>query len=467
MLRRRYYNNTSFFPWKFSIYIFLFIVLISVPLFIFLALHHNHSILAHIKVNATVTVNLSSPDMVSQFATGITHTQNDNALGTNKSAIAAEKKLIQSSAVIENVPLMGWGSPDPEPAPGQYSWGVLDSRIEFMHDTGTTEMITLCCAPGWMRPSQYTDDWQYLETAPSPAHYQDFADLAKQVAERYPEVKYFQVWNELKGFYDASTNQWDYAGYTTLYNMVYDAIKSVRPDAKIGGPYISIDNWSTTNAGGWPAHDSALYNQPWGTIDQRSLDVISYWLAHKDGADFIIIDGGTGTKDGTWTTDEFTAANYFPAIYQWIRQQPDGGATLPIGWAEWYPSTPQNYTNINHYNAVLAYDLIVTLKSGYWYALLWGTQGDKQGLNAFPASIMTSNGQPTPEYYTLRAFKDCFGAGTKLYKTSSSSPAITAIASDKKTMLVNHLGTTQVVRVNSVTVILNGYQVLIMNTPDA
>lgn len=118
-----------------------------------------------------------------------------------------------------------------------------------------------------MRPSQYTDDWQYLETAPSPAHYQDFADLAKQVAERYPEVKYFQVWNELKGFYDASTNQWDYADYTTLYNMVYDAIKSVRPDAKL------VDPISVLITGQPQTRVDGLLRTPHSTINRGVLSI--------------------------------------------------------------------------------------------------------------------------------------------------------------------------------------------------
>lgn len=414
--------------------------------------------------SATVTIDLSHPIGTSQFVTGASHTQNDSTLGTNQTVVMSAKQVISQALDNENVPIMGWGSPDPEPSPGTFNWSILDKRMQFMRSTGTTKMITLCCAPGWMRDSAQANDWQFLDARPTTAHFKDFANLAKQVALRYPDVQYFQVWNELKGFYNSSLNRWDYESYTQFYNEVYDAIKSVRPDAKIGGPYVVINTWAAPSAGGFPTTDPTLNRQAWGTIDQRSLDVISYWIANKHGADFLVIDGHTGTREGLWPTDEFAAANYFTAVINWIRKQP-GGATLPIGWAEWYPNASQNWNDINHYNALLAHDLITTLKSGVWYALLWGTQGDAQGLNAHPASFMTSSGQPTTEYATLKSIKDNFGPGTQLYQTTSSTDTLTVLASKTKTMLVNHLGNSQTVTVNGSIITLNPYQVTTIDTP--
>ena len=419
----------------------------------------------HAAGNTTiVTIDLSNLIGTSQFVTGASHTQDDITLyGSRTSA----RQVISSALVFENVPIMGWGSPDPEPSPGTYDWSVLDSRIQFMRSTGTTKMITLCCAPAWMRDPQYaSDDWTYLAARPAISHFQDYANLAKRVAQRYPDVQYFQVWNELKGFYiPPPTNHWDYVNYTLMYNMIYDAIKSVRPDAKIGGPYVPLDIWADPSAGGWPAKDPTLYNQPWGTVDQRSLDAITYWLANKHGGDFIVFDGGTGTREGTWTTDEFSAFDFYQPLLNWIRKQPNGGATLPIGSAEWYPHTPQTYTDINPYNAVFAHGLITMITSGYWYALPWGTQGDSQGLNADPASFMTNRGQPTAEYYTLKALKDYFSQGTQLYKVIASSNTVTVLASKAKTMLVNHLRINQIVIVNGTTINLTPYQVTVVDTP--
>ena len=71
-----------------------------------------------------------------------------------------------------------------------------------MRGTGGTKIITLCGAPDWMKGGKAGQtDWNKLEVAPTPNHYADFAQLAKQIALRYPDVQYFQVWNELKGMW--------------------------------------------------------------------------------------------------------------------------------------------------------------------------------------------------------------------------------------------------------------------------
>lgn len=415
--------------------------------------------------DVTVTINLANPIGTSRLIIGASHADSDVVLYGGRASVGRAKQVIGSSLGFENVPIMGWGSPDPEPSEGTYDWSGLDQRVQFMRSTGATKMITLCCAPGWMRDPSQSDDWDYLDSRPTKEHFQDFAALAQKVALRYPDVQYFQVWNELKGFFNDSANTWDYESYTTLYNMVYDAIKAVRPDAKIGGPYVALDTWASPDAGGWPAKDPTLRNQSWGTVDQRELDVISYWLANKHGADFIILDGGTGTREGKWITDDFTAANFFSAVMNWLRKQPNGGATLPVGWAEWYPSTSYDGSDINHYNAVLAHDLITTLQSGSWYALLWQTQGDSRGLNAYPASFMTSAGRPTVEYNTLTAFKDYFGPGTAFYGAKVSTTTITVLASGTKTLLVNHVDYGRTVSVNGQMVSLAPYGVTLINTP--
>ncbi|OLT10047.1 hypothetical protein BJF78_29420 [Pseudonocardia sp. CNS-139] len=67
--------------------------------------------------------------------------------------------------------------------------------------------MTLCCAPDWMKGGEPGEtDWSRIEVAPDPAHYADFAALAVDVARRYPQVRHFVVWNELKGFFDATAD---------------------------------------------------------------------------------------------------------------------------------------------------------------------------------------------------------------------------------------------------------------------
>ena len=59
---------------------------------------------------------------------------------------------------------MGWGGGNPEPSPGEYDWGSLDVRVETMRRTGARMVITLCCAPDWMKGGEPGEtDWSNLE----------------------------------------------------------------------------------------------------------------------------------------------------------------------------------------------------------------------------------------------------------------------------------------------------------------
>ena len=412
----------------------------------------------------------SSQALINQLSIGATHEKQDADSWNNSEAISLAKQEMQASLTYQNQQIMGWGASDPEPKPGVYNWSSLDQRVALMRSTKAQMVLTICCAPGWMRPAGYSADWTYLEVAPDPSYVQDYANLAKLVALRYPDVKYFQVWNELKGMWSTSPgatpgvshlNRWDYERYTTLYNAVYDAIKRVRPDALIGGPYVVMDSDGNradmSNPG--PSYS-------WGTLDQRPLDVITYWLAHKHGADFLAVDGTSANKDGVWKVDEFASAQKFVDVYNWLRMQPKGGATLPVWWAEWYAGNPSTAPkSLTYSNALMASDEIYTAMSGAAVLLTWQPQGDAQGYS-YPEGIWTDTrvvggGQPTAYYYTAMAFKKYFGPGTYIYQPTVSTSTVTAITSGREMMVVNHLTTSQTVIVNGVTIQLGPYQVLL------
>lgn len=88
-----------------------------------------------------------------------------------------------------------------------------------MRRTGAVPVITLCCAPDWMT-SLGTTTSKYPNRPPTPDHYADFADLARAVALRYPDVLHFVVWNEMKGLWNAKAHQWDYVAYTSMYKYI-------------------------------------------------------------------------------------------------------------------------------------------------------------------------------------------------------------------------------------------------------
>eukprot|EP00730_Choanoeca_flexa_P012930 TRINITY_DN4781_c0_g1_i2.p1 TRINITY_DN4781_c0_g1~~TRINITY_DN4781_c0_g1_i2.p1 ORF type:complete len:292 (+),score=29.66 TRINITY_DN4781_c0_g1_i2:122-997(+) len=220
------------------------------------------------------------------FEIGVTHTHDDVSEWSDPASADRAKRLLSNRVIrFQNQHIMGWGADNPQPAPGYYNWTSLDARIEMIRQTNGTGVLALCCAPDWMKGGQAnTTDWSKIAVAPLAEHYKDFAALASRVAERYPDIAHFQVWNELKGFWNQSANRWAYDNYTTMYNLVHAAVKRVRPDAIIGGPYVPFGNLLP------PGTPSPVMG-PWGSINPNSLDAVAYWLEHKVAADFVCVDG--------------------------------------------------------------------------------------------------------------------------------------------------------------------------------
>jgi len=394
-----------------------------------------------------VRVDYAAPQGTSQLTVGVTHVQHSLDSSGNTDAVARGEALLSQSAVYQNQHIMGWGANNPEPSPGVYDWGSLDSRVALMRRTGGTPVITLCCAPDWMKGGQAGQtDWSRLEVAPTPEHYADFAALAQQVARRYPDVKQYQVWNELKGFWNSALNRWDYEGYTALYNLVYDALKSVNPAIRIGGPYVVMDSWGCGPCMSNPSDISG----PYGTLDQRPLDVITYWLTHKHGADFITVDASTQNWDGMDIVDPLAAAQKFADILTWVRQR----TPLSVWFAEWYAPA----SNRTQQDAAMALSLVEMARTGGAVALSWGPQGDSTAPkpgdfdSLWGDTQSASGGEPFPFYYTQKAFHDFFGPGTTLYSASASSPDVAVLASARATLVVN-------MRADAITVGLGGENV--------
>ncbi len=418
----------------------------------------------------TVTIDHKSVS-TSPMAIGATHERNDADSWHNAQAVSSAYKLMQNGLTTQNQHMMGWGVGSPEPAPGIYDFSGLDARVQMMRDTHAQMVITFCGAPSWMRPAGYQDDWKDLEIAPSPEHVKDFADLAKKIAQRYPDVKYFQVWNEFKGMWSDAPgatpgiqNRWDYERYTTLYNAVYDAVKSTRPDANLGGPYVV-----TTSDGDRGHMSNPGPSYKWGTLDQRPLDAIRYWLDHKHGAQFITVDTNASNDDGVQPASDFVTAQKFADVAAWIRKQGNGGSSLPIWWAEWYVhSATGKDANLAYYNALQTSAAITTLKGGISNMMIWQPEGDAQGFS-FREGLWTSTnaangGKATPFYASASAFKSAFGPGAKIYATNASSDTITVLASSTKTLLVNTQNSTQNVIINGHHLTLNPYQVSLITT---
>jgi hypothetical protein len=390
---------------------------------------------------------------VSRLKLGVTHTQHTADPWNDAGAVACAVRVLAQQPVLQNQHIMGWGAKNPEPSPGMFDFSSLDHRLDLIRRTQGVPVITLCCAPDWMKGGRPgVTDWSRLKVAPEPAHYADFANLAKRIAQRYPDVRYFQVWNELKGFWDHRRNRWDYEHYTELYNLVYDTLKAVNPAIQIGGPYVVMDSFASSRG----SHRSPVRG-PWGTLDQRALDAVSYWLAHKHGADFVTVDAGTGTKDAGFNGDAFAATEKILAVAAWIRQR----TTLPLWWAEWHVLTPGAARSQRYRDAVMTASLMRMVQSGSSAALLWGPQGQNSSCAGclWTDTRVRGGGRSTPFLSTFENFVRWFPPDTKLLASGSSASEIQILASSRATVLVNTAGRQVTTAVGGTSVTLHPYQV--------
>jgi len=243
---------------------------------------------------------------------------------------AAEQRSVTVASTLtgtfEDVAIMGWGPGSPEVSPGVYNFTGIAKQLAFVEASGGIPVITLCGAPSWMTGGEAgTTNWALLGNPPLPQYYQAFATLSAAIAQAFPQVEYFAVWSELRGFWSPTTHSWDAAAYTDMYNDVYTAVKAVRPDAMVGGPYVSVHSLA-----GPPSVQDPTPSGAWGHLDPISLAAISYWLSNNVGADFVAVDGRAYTNNEGLTTDPLTSTDKYAAVDQWLSSQ----TSLPIVWME-------------------------------------------------------------------------------------------------------------------------------------
>lgn len=388
------------------------------------------------------------PEMTDWPRWGVTHTQfsadNDEA-----EAAAAAAGLLAREPMLQNQHIMGWGAGNPEPMRGRFDFRDLDRRVKLMADTRSIPVLTLCCAPDWMKGgAEGRTNWSKIEVAPQREFFDDFAELAATVAKRYPHVKHYMVWNEFKGFWNNSHNQWDAEAYTDLYNRVYDALKKVNPEIQVGGPYVPIDTHVNSR------RPSDLKG-PWGVVDKRSLTAIEYWLEHKKGADFIVVDGSSVTGDRGLVPDEFTALGKFTAITKWLRER---SGNLPVWWSEWYVAPDNVDWDEQHRTAVQAAAMIEFATSGAHTALYWNPQR-RSGDDCPGCLWQPGNGQEMPMAGLLSGFTRWFHAGAELESVSVSDQRVRTLATANQMVMVNTTDTALSVNVDGKDFDLGPYEV--------
>jgi hypothetical protein len=413
-------------------------------------------------VSAETSINvrtaLDRPISITKLDLGVTLNQNSLRHGGNPEAMRRASELLKASGDYVNQFIMGWGTLNPEPSPHEFDWRSLDARMALLRSSGAIPVLTLCCAPDWMRgESAGQTNWKQIDLGLRPEHFDDYVDLVQQISRRYPDVKYYQVWSEFKGFWGRDPRSWDVREFTVFYNKIYDALKAISAEIKVGGPYTPAAHWLNP-----PAVSRSPISGPYGTIDSRPLAAFEYWLQHRHGADFVSIDGGIAAKDGL-VPDLFAAGAIFTDATKWVLQR----TALPIWWSEWYASP--NDVDDTEQSALMA-SALIRFAPFVSVALKWAPEGDAQRDRGDQESLWTdttvpNGGKPLPFFAVLQRFRHCFPSKTQLIEVSISSSHLAALSSRTCTMLVNQTAATINAELNNRPVTLTPYETKFEESP--
>jgi xylan 1,4-beta-xylosidase len=130
----------------------------------------------------------------------------------------------------------------------EYNWQYIDQLYDFLLSINVKPFVELGFMPRALASGDNTIFWWRGNVTP-PKSYDKWAGLIRHLVqhfeERYgqDEVKswYFEVWNEPDlhdGFWTGTE-----ADYFKLYRVTAEAIKSLSPDYRVGGPATAIGQW--------------------------------------------------------------------------------------------------------------------------------------------------------------------------------------------------------------------------------
>lgn len=143
-------------------------------------------------------------------------------------------------------------------ANGVYNWTTMD-QVYAQHSGVKDIVYTVVCTPTWAsaRPSEARSPWGVLGGSAEPANMASLVTFIQAFAARYPNVKYYEVWNE-PAFPVPGSGTVFYSGtpekLAEMVRIVAQSVKAINPLAKILNPppaYIHDNmhaNWATTNS---------------------------------------------------------------------------------------------------------------------------------------------------------------------------------------------------------------------------
>ncbi|MBI3485668.1 cellulase family glycosylhydrolase [Candidatus Daviesbacteria bacterium] len=123
-----------------------------------------------------------------------------------------------------------------EPNQGKFVFGGLDENVKMASDRGLTVVGTLGYSANWIAAA---GAFKPTHGPIDPNKYDAYTDYVKQTVAHFPQVSYWEVWNEPDAkalYYD------DPASFAKILKLTHDAIKATNPNAKILFPGVVFGN---------------------------------------------------------------------------------------------------------------------------------------------------------------------------------------------------------------------------------
>lgn len=259
----------------------------------------------------------------------------------------------------------------------KFSWNELDAEIDSVRAMGKEPLLCLSYMPELM---SVNGDSRVMR----PANYNDWAALVQATVqhlnvERKLGIKYFEVWNE--------PDQWSFwqdsfDNYLQLYDVTAQAITSVDPTARVGGPAVS--RFSPEHLQAFLSHEAALG-------PQARVDFVS-WHAYGQSPEELAAQ----IRQARALVAQYPQFNPELFITEFNVSQGGSGDTSANGRTDTAEGAIALLAAIESMQRErLDRAFLFELKDGLGPKDYWGRWG-----------ILTNNGQPKPIYWALKAYVD-------------------------------------------------------------
>lgn len=323
-----------------------------------------------------------------------------------------------------------------------YSFFNIDQVFDFLLSIGVRPFVELSFMPEALASGHHTV-FRYQGNVTPPKDYGEWAMLIRTLVrhwvDRYglQEVRqwYFEVWNEpnLVHFWTGTQQQ-----YFTLYRHTVEAIKSVDPSLRVGGPATAQSAWVA--------------------------EFVAFCEAHDLPADFVSTHYYPTDAFGEIGADTVTQLANAPrdVMRDRAREARRDAAGRPLYYTEWnVSSNPRDLLHDQPFAAAYATRILMNIASEVQGYSFW-TLSDIFAENYFPSTpfhggfgLLNLHGIPKPVY---RAFELLHHLGTELVTGAGAHETLDAWlvrnGRDATILLTNHAQPRQPIRTELLTIVL-------------